>query len=87
MSDFCPYLGTWRDESLPFTEPDHGNRCYARHKMVRVFWFFYKKMAGAWVEIEHQRSACYGDYRKCPDYKKKPADSEPEQAPREPEEQ
>ena len=70
MKDHCPYLGTRWDSSLPYVVPDSGNRCFAKHRQVRVYLFFHKEVAGVRIPDEQQKEYCYGDYGKCPDYKR-----------------
>ena len=65
MNNLCPYLGSWYDSSIRFTEPDQGNRCYARFSKIRRFWIFRKRKAGVWIEMDLQRSVCYDNYDNC----------------------
>ena len=67
----CPHIGTLWDSSIPFTKPDAGNRCYARFAEHRVYVFFIRRTPGASIPLEHQRVACYADYRGCQYFRRK----------------
>jgi len=65
LEEKCSYLGAFWDATLPFTEPDKDNRCYARSREFRVFRLFVRKRLGVHVGLMHQRARCYANFAAC----------------------